>query len=497
VRVGVALAVALGALATGGARAGVVEPRLAAHLATLAPEDEADVIVRLAGRSGPQAASSAVAGRWRPRERAGALARSLRRAGTAARAAASVRLASLGARRTRELWAIGAVAARLRADRVAELAADPSVESVDLDAIVLAPEPPAAASASAPPGWNLDAVGAPALWALGHTGEGVVVASLDTGVDVGHPDLGERWRGGPGGWFDPHDPQHASTAPHDPDGHGTYTMGILAGSVTGMAPGARWIAAKLWDEAGEAQASDIHDAFQWLLDPDGDPETADAPRVVNASWGLLQAEEPCILEFAEDLALLRAAGIAVVFAAGNDGEPRIGGVSPGNNPGAFAVGATEPDSTVAGFSARGPSACGGETGTFPRLVAPGADITTTDRSFGLGVPLYTAPLDGTSLAAPHVAGALALLADAFPEATVDELEDALVRSARDLGAAGPDDESGAGLLDAHAAYRFLAARGSGGGLTTGSGCSSAGGSASLLGLAAAIALARASGRPRR
>jgi bacillopeptidase F len=485
VRAGVALGVALCALAPGGARAGVVEPRLAAHLATLAPEDEADVIVRLSGRAGPEAA-----GPGRPRERARALARSLRGAGAPARALASVRLAALGARRTKELWAIGALAARLRADRIAELAGDPAVESVALDAIVLAPEAPPAASAPAPAGWNLEAAGAPALWALGHTGEGVVVASLDTGVDVGHPDLKDRWRGGPGGWFDPHG-EHAT--PHDASGHGTQTTGLMvggaaSGTAIGMAPGARWIAAKLFDDAGAARASDIHLAFQWLLDPDGDPETADAPDVVSASWGLLEAAEPCVHDFEPDLALLRAAGIAVVFAAGNAGPEPATGVSPANNPGAFSAGAVDGDLDVPPFSSRGPSQCDG--GTFPRVVAPGAGVTTADLAPN-GLATY-ATVTGTSYAAAHVAGAIALLAGAFPEATVPEIEDALVRSAEDLGEPGVDGAAGAGLVRAGAAHDLLAASKPwsgriGPGL---GGCSSSASGASLLALVPALAARR-------
>jgi serine protease AprX len=500
-----ALAAAVCAAFAGTAEAGVVEPRLRARLAGGRPDDEVAVIVRLSARARP-----VTPGAGARAARATALVASLRAAARDRLPPVSDRLHAAGARAVQELWAIDALAARIRAGTVETLAADPAVESVGLDAVVLAPavgggarptQAPGTAIAAAigAPGWNLAAVGAPALWAMGRIGAGVVVASMDTGVDPQHPDLAGKWRGGSNGWFDPHG-EHAT--PHDASGHGTQTMGLLVGgsdggAAIGMAPGARWIAVKQYDDAGKATLSDIHRAFQWLLDPDGDPATPDAPDVVNASWGLVDAAEPCSREFEADVQLLRSAGIAIAFSAGNDGPAPASGVSPADNAPAFAVGAVDGALEVASFSSRGPSACDG--GIFPRIVAPGVGVMTADLSFG-GLPLY-GEVWGTSYSAPHVAGAMALLAGAFPDATVGELEDALVRSAVDIGGAGPDDDSGAGLLDVRAAYDALAsptgplavapaAPASGGG------CSSSGGGASLLLLVAALVApwSRAGGR---
>jgi len=300
------------------------------------------------------------------------------------------------------------------------------------------------------PEWNIRAMHAPALWAQGQTGRGVVMASMDTGVDLSHPDLRRRWRGGSNSWFDPH--QEEAT-PYDALGHGTQALAIvLGGSGVGMAPDARWIAVRLFDSNGHARMSDIHLAFQWLLDPDGDAATLDAPDVVNASWALTgRAAGSCILEFNEDIQVLRSAGIALVFAAGNDGPGPGTSSSPGNNPGALSVGAVTRELALARQTSRGPSACDGSV--FPRLLAPGVNVRTADLSHG-GVPSYTY-VSGSSLAAPHVSGAMALLAAAFPDASLGELESALTKSAGRVDQAAGAGVDQPGLLDVQAAFEHL------------------------------------------
>jgi bacillopeptidase F len=173
--------------------------------------------------------------------------------------------------------------------------------------------------------------------------------------------------------------------------------------------------------------SDIHLAFQWLMDPDGDASTPDAPDVVNASWSLTgRLTGNCSLEFADDIRALRGAGVAVVFAAGNDGPKVATSNSPGNNPGVVSVGAIDQNLEIARATSRGPSACDGSV--FPSLLAPGVNIPTTDLSHG-GVASLTS-VSGSSMATPHVAGVMALLMGAFPSASVAELELALAGTSR-------------------------------------------------------------------
>ena len=438
--------VAMLVLAAGAARSAVIAPELAAELAARAPEDEVAVIVSLSDRVNPRLFE--VKDR---RRRDNRLFVELRAKAAAGRGRLQTWAQANRARRLRELWLINGMAMTVPASRVEALAQLPGVASVRPDSILQAPV--TIAGDPSPPEWNLHAVHAPDLWARGHTGSGIVVANMDTGVDPLHPDLMAKWRGGANSWYDPHG-EHAE--PYDPDGHGTQTMGLIVGgshggTIIGVAPDASWIAAKLYNDAGQAAYSDIHLAFQWLLDPDGDPATLDAPDVVNASWGLVGTAGQCITEFDDDIAALKAAGTALAFAAGNDGPAPLTSLSPGNSAAGFAVGAVDTQLAIAAFSARGPSACDGSI--YPDVTAPGVNVNTADLSFG-GLPLYRV-VSGTSFAAPHTAGVLALLAGAFPAASVAELEAALMESAQDLGVAGADNSYGQGLADALAAHQRL------------------------------------------
>jgi bacillopeptidase F len=382
-------------------------------------------------------------------------------------------MASIQPSSTRELWLINAVALTVPAVAVKQLLADPAVARVDQDSFVqggrsqrtpvsrntlgaapLGPPNEVRAALTAgttetglqarrQPEWNLQTIQVPELWDMGHKGRGVVVATMDTGADLEHPELTHRWRGGSNSWFDPHSEE---ATPYDALGHGTQALGILVGGNSiGVAPDAQWISARLYNSAGRASMSDIHLAFQWLMDPDGDASTSDAPDVVNASWSLTgRLTGNCSLEFADDIHALRGAGIAVVFAAGNDGPREATSNSPGNNPGVVSVGAIDQKLEIARATSRGPSACNGSV--FPSLLAPGVNIPTTDLSHG-GVASLTS-VSGSSMATPHVAGVFALLMGAFPSASVAELELALASASR------PGEPA---RLNALAAFRVLQA----------------------------------------
>jgi hypothetical protein len=421
------------------ARPAEIDPKLQSIIAHADPQEAVPIIVTFNDEPELKALPEG------KKERRAMVVKTLRQKAESVQAPVRALLHARG-KRFESLWIVNGLALRAAPELIDLLAAQPHIERIEYDALIQLPEVLPAQEADAE--WNISAVRAPELWELGFSGQGVTIAFLDSGVNVNHPDLVGRYRGGPAGWYDPY---RQTTAPYDPAGHGTMVAGVAvggsaSGTAIGVAPGARWIAAKIFRDDGVAENSQIFKAFQWLLDPDGNPETADAVTdVVNNSWGFEEAPGACDTLFRPAIQNLKAAGMAVVFAAGNTGPGA--GVSPGNYPESFAVGATNRSSLLAPFSARGPSACDGTI--FPELVAPGEKIRST-APFG-----YTV-VSGTSFSAPHVAGVMALLLSVAPTLPVGELERILQVSANDLGLApGPDNEYGYGLVNALAAFQLL------------------------------------------
>ncbi len=319
---------------------------------------------------------------------------------------------------------------------------------------------------------NLYSIGVEAVWNAGYRGQGVVVAIIDSGVDLNHMALKSRWRGGTNSWFDPID---GSTEPSDFSGHGTAVASIVLGgnevvdtvesvnytdAYIGVAPSAQWIAAKVFGAttgtAGSSSTSAILEALQWVLDPDGNPATDDYPDIVQNSWGLVSTEGTCVSTVFNDvLDAINAFGIDIVFAAGNAGSAPSTHLTPSWYTGVISVGAVSTvnstATTIINDSSRGPNSC--VDAVFPSLVAPGADIVAAERSLGSvsarkGLSVHT----GTSFSAPHVSGALALLRSYFASPSdQNKFRNALFNSAKDMGFPGDDDNYGRGLVQVDAA----------------------------------------------
>lgn len=306
--------------------------------------------------------------------------------------------------------------------------------------------------------WGVAKIGAPAVWKRGIDGTGVTVGVIDTGLDADHPAIREHYRGTQAdgtrvddyNWFDG---IGGSTAPSDDGDHGTHVAGTIAGGtperVTGVAPGAKIIAAKAIDGAGWNTTAATLRSLQWMLAPtkvDGSaPDPARGADVINNSWGTADMEDA---GFRDSFEALTAAGIEVVTAAGNDGPS--GKVSPpGSYPGFITVAATTDSDRVASFSSRGPSHFDPD-GIVPNLAAPGQDIVSTVPGGRFG------RMSGTSMASPHTAGAVALLLSAKPDATHDEIVAALQDTAVDIDVPGPDGAAGFGRVDVDAAVARLA-----------------------------------------
>ncbi len=356
------------------------------------------------------------------------------------------------------LWICNGLAIKAVPEVITTIAAREDVEMVledyplPLPSVMPASPQPAGSSYT----WNIEKVRAPAVWEKGYDGRGVVVGIFDTGVDGTHPDLAEKYRGGANSWYDPHGehdfPVDAAGAV---TGHGTHVAGIIlggdkSGTHIGVAPGAKWIAARIWNDAGDAAlSSDVHGIFQWFMDPDGDPLTDDAPDVVNCSWGftLYDSFPWCLEELRDDIRAWRKAGIIAVFSAGNSGPRFFSGESPGNYPETIAVGATTMFDRVASFSSRGPGNC--DRKIFPDLAAPGLAVVSSAPGGS-----YQA-ISGTSQAAPHVTGIIALMLDARPDLRVDEVLSTLKQTAKRTSLLRPNYSSGWGRADALSAVNAV------------------------------------------
>ncbi len=317
--------------------------------------------------------------------------------------------------------------------------------------------------------WNLYLIHAPEVWAQGVTGDGVVVANVDTGVEWSHPALQDKYRGWNGVAADHnynwHDPLGTCMEPCDPLGHGTATMGVIVGDdgadyQIGVAPGARWIAASLPESAGaDLQIEDL----QWMLAPTDlngeNPDPSRSPDIINYSWGCASPEcldDPLILH--PVIVNLRAAGIVVAAAAGNEG-PACGTIRfpPVIYDEVFTVGAVSPEDSVEEWSSRGPVVVDGSYRLKPDVTAP-SSVCSSMPGGGYGL------LSGTSSAAPHVAGLFALVLDAVPalNGRVDLLESVAASSAiprtadQDCGFVPgtqiPNNTNGWGRIDAYSAY---------------------------------------------
>jgi subtilase family serine protease/subtilisin family serine protease len=439
-----AVAIVIGLMGGAQPQAGRLHPSLEARLLQLSPGEKIGVIVELNEQARPYEVVSRVPAASRS-ERARAVVNALRTTAEISQEPLKAFLLekqkSGAAERVIPFWIFNGLAVTATEPLIRDLAARPEVREVRLDVRIPLPSlPPATAGESGLSAeWNIETIRAPEVWALdpAYNGQGTVVGSFDTGVDLNHPDLSSRYRGNhQTSWFDPYG-EHAT--PYDFHGHGTHTTGSAvggnaSGSAIGVAPGAKWIAAKGFNDAGAGLASAFHQIFEWFLAPGGDP--ANAPDVVNNSWGL--DVTGCDTEFVPDIEAWRAAGIFPSFSVGNDGPYEGSALAPAVYPVSFAVGATDPSDEVAYFSARGPSSCDGAI--KPDLCAPGDGIFSA-------VPGGYEVLSGTSMAAPHVTGAVAVLRSIDSDLTVDELESILMAGAKDLGSPGSDNDSGAGRLD--------------------------------------------------
>ncbi len=385
----------------------------------------------------------------------------------------------------RSFWVVNMIWVRGDRALLAEIAGRHEVRRLDANLTVRMKPPtpttdPAIGKGEATLGWNITQVRADEAWALGFTGQGIVVGGQDTGYAWEHPALIDAYRGFDGAAvshdYNWHDSIHSeggrcgadSPFPCDDGSHGTHTMGSMIGddgatNQIGLAPDARWIGCRNMDR-GNGTPVTYSECFQWFIAPTDsngeNPDPSRAPHVINNSW-ICPPSEGCAADTMKTVVEnTRAAGIVVVASAGNSGP----GCESINTPppifdAAFTVGATNSADAIASFSSRGPVSVDGSSRLKPDVVAPGISVRSSVPPDG-----YSA-FSGTSMSGPQVVGVVALLLSAQPEliGRVDEIEFILRNSAVPLttaqecggipGSSVPNPTYGWGRVDVVEAIR--------------------------------------------
>lgn len=336
----------------------------------------------------------------------------------------------------RSYWINNTIQAELTLDQIDALAARTDVARVvgnnPIRQKLIADEQPSTAmtpDAIQAITYGVTKVRAPDVWALGFTGQGVVIAGQDTGIRWTHAAIKQKYRGWDSAtsmadhnynWHDAiHAPQSGGSCgpdrfiPCDDNNHGTHTIGTMVGddggaNQIGVAPGAKWIGCRNMN-AGDGRPASYNECAQWLLAPTDlagqNPRPDLAPDVISNSWGCPASEE-CTAgtEVKAAIDALVDGGILFVAAAGNGGS----GCStisdqPAILDAAFVVGATDSSDQLAGFSSRGPVLTSSKI--RPDLSAPGVAVNSSIK----GSDTSYASFNGTSMATPHVAGVAALI----------------------------------------------------------------------------------------
>jgi len=340
------------------------------------------------------------------------------------------------------LWIGNCVAANLLPETIEKIASRPEVNKIVENNIVSIPSSADEMEDEVPLDlWNLDAIG------LGETdmpdldGSGVRLGIIDTGINLTNPDLAGKLAA----WaeFD-HYGMRVESEPHETHyrGHGTQVASIMVGDRTGVAPGASILCALALPE-GSGTLEQTLAAMQWIIDPDNNPETDDGAQVVNMSWGMMGTSPV----YQTAIANMIAAGVLPVCAIGNMGPGYT--LSPGNVPDAVGVGAVDSHDRVTSFSS-GAEVCWNERCvTKPDIAAPGSSV------WGIGADGEYQTMAGTSVAAPHVSAAAALLLEYRHDLRPAQLKRFLLNTSFDLGPEGRDDLYGKGRLDIPEAFAFL------------------------------------------
>ena len=457
--------------------AGTISPALESAMLQFEPDRLHYVLIKPVGSADTQLIDLAARGMSRDQRREFAAA-VMKEQAAAAQDGILAQLDQMDASNCEEVqsfWIVNAIAARLSAPAIREIAQredvlflrlmnieDPLIHPVDV-------HPSTRQELSRAVAWGVDKIGAPDVWAMGYNGSGVLVSVVDTGVNYDHLDLqNNMWHDTPAGYHNGWDFENGDGDPMDSNGHGTHCAGSVAGdgtagTETGVAPGATIMACRVANSlSAEAQ---LWEAFQFSIDHGAD--------VISTSMGWTQSWDPDRLSWREAEENILAAGICHSVAAGNEGgntgsygDIRTPGDCPppwlhsdqttsGGLSAVVTVGATDVSDNIASFSSVGYSTWMFDSPWFdygdtspdiglidPDISGPGVDIVSCSYSNPSG---YTT-MSGTSMATPHLAGCMALILEANPSLSPAQVDSLLEVTALDLGASGKDNVFGSGRV---------------------------------------------------
>lgn len=374
-------------------------------------------------------------------------------------------------------WIVNIVVLEAQSEAIDFIANFPTVSYVDLEENTIQMneyievKDLASPKAIGAPEPGLIAINAPALWRMGYTGRGQVVFDFDTGVWPSHPSFSNRFLARHYPMEQCWDGYYSATPTGAYNSHGTHTLGTMLGVDTttrdtiGVAHKAYWIANDhIRSTVAELPPiTDMIASFEWALNPDGDPITThDIPEVINNSWRWYDEPDTlyCGGMVVNLMNAIEAVGIANVFSGGNFGPSNSTISSPQrintSDVNTFSVGSINANVAfpypISSFSSIGPKQCpgSGALAIHPEVVAPGQNVRSAWGRKGY----YS--ISGTSMAAPHVSGAVLLLKEAFPMASGETILRALYTTAVDMGPTGEDNTFGMGLIDCLAAFNELA-----------------------------------------
>lgn len=378
------------------------------------------------------------------------------------------------------MWILNAIYCEATKEAIAELENYREIFYIDYDLKPIELEKPksyiAPADKTREIAWGVDKIRAPQVWALGYTGQGIVVGIIDTGVNYNHVDLADHI------WTDPNYPNHGwnfelnNNDPMDVQGHGTHCAGSVAsdgtaGSQCGVAPDAQMLCCRVRTVADTTAENQVWQAMQFVVSPPLSP--THGGDLITMSLGWRYAWSPRVAAWRTACNNVGAAGIVMIVAAGNERgvdippyalrcpgsvpspwrHPQNG--STGTQSNVISIGATDINDAIASFSSPGPVRWDTVTGyndfpyppglTKPDVSAPGVNIKSCAYNNNNG---YLDGWNGTSMATPHTAGTVALMLQKNPYLTRQEIDSILQVTAVDLGPSGKDNDFGAGRIDA-------------------------------------------------